>query len=305
MNEISLQKINILNHSILVRKLEVKNPRAGLFIAHGYAEHSGRYEHVMKFLKEQRVNTYALDQLGHGESSGVRGYVRKFSDYGDIFQKFVERQLKQIPNLPIFILGHSFGALVFADLLKRYPKAIDLGFTPSGIIFTSPFWWLKNRSLAKLTLGRVLSYLRPTFIMPSAIDPFILTHDRECALNYASDPLVIKGVNANWFRLAMEKQSELRESPFNQDWPILTLLAGDDRLSDSAVAVEIMKNLPSTKKEFKVYDNTYHEILNESEKDLVMKEIGDFITRVCLKSEKPVHANIERNNQSHPREQAL
>ncbi len=304
-DEIKRQKVQILNHSILVRKLELKDPWALLFLAHGYAEHSGRYEHVMQFMKEKGISSYALDHIGHGESSGPRGYIQKFEDYGDVFLKFIRMHLEKKPIRPIFILGHSFGGLVVADLLKRTEQASDLGFAPSGIIFTSPFWWLKNRSFPKLALGRVLSRLRPTFNFPSAIDPFVLTHDRECSLNYASDPLIVKGVNVRWFCLAMEKQSELREKSFVQDFPLLALLAGDDRLSDSVVALEMIKKTSSQQKEWKVYDRYYHEILNESGKELVMADIFGWMQRVCPSHGKTLEPTIDSDSNTRSMEQTL
>ncbi len=44
-------------------------PRALVFVSHGFAEHSGRYEHVARELvKALGVNVYAMDHEGHGLS---------------------------------------------------------------------------------------------------------------------------------------------------------------------------------------------------------------------------------------------
>jgi lysophospholipase len=303
MDQIKTDKISLLNHSIFVRKLSAAHPTAHLFIAHGYAEHSGRYEHVMRFAQEKGLNAYAFDQLGHGNSSGERGYVQRFSDYSDGFQHFVISQIKNGPELPIFILGHSFGALIIADLLKA--KAQSLGFIPAGLIFTSPFWWLKGRNLPKVALGQLLSLIRPRFNIPSAIDPFLLSHDRECCLRYAEDPLVVKSINANWFRLTMEKQRELREQPFVQDLPILTMVAGDDRLSDNTVAAEIFKNLPAQKKTYKVYRQFYHEILNESGKEQVLSDIWEWMKETLPNIGQPIDRSVEKTAKRRPAETSL
>ena len=44
--------------------------RAVVVIIHGYAEHSGRYDHVGAALAEAGLGAWALDHAGHGLSKG-------------------------------------------------------------------------------------------------------------------------------------------------------------------------------------------------------------------------------------------
>jgi len=47
--------------------------KASLVIAHGYAEHSGRYDDFAKYLASNGFSVYALDHRGHGKSDGFFG----------------------------------------------------------------------------------------------------------------------------------------------------------------------------------------------------------------------------------------
>ena len=50
-------------------------PRAIVLLAHGYAEHAGRYAHVAKRLTDAGYAVYAVDHWGHGNSDGEGGFV--------------------------------------------------------------------------------------------------------------------------------------------------------------------------------------------------------------------------------------
>jgi len=57
--------------------------RATIVIAHGLADHSGRYEHFAEFFARKGYLVYAYDHRGQGKSEGVRGHVSRFSQFYD------------------------------------------------------------------------------------------------------------------------------------------------------------------------------------------------------------------------------
>ena len=52
------------------------DPRAVILVAHGLAEHSGRYMNVVNHFVSLGYAVYSLDHLGHGRSEGRRVYVK-------------------------------------------------------------------------------------------------------------------------------------------------------------------------------------------------------------------------------------
>jgi len=81
--------------------------KAILMVAHGFAEHSGRYSHVAGYFVEKGYAVYALDHRGHGKSEGERVYVEQFSDYVDDLKTFYDIIRKENPGKKIFLVGHS------------------------------------------------------------------------------------------------------------------------------------------------------------------------------------------------------
>ena len=60
-----------------------REPERVFVIAHGFAEHSGRYEALGTWFAERACAVHAYDQRGHGRSDGSRNYVNSFADYQD------------------------------------------------------------------------------------------------------------------------------------------------------------------------------------------------------------------------------
>ena len=104
---------------------KVKEPKAMLQIFHGMAEHAGRYKDFAQYLNSQGFIVYASDHRGHGKTAGTieeLGYIGKdgfnatVEDKRLIFQKMKEEH----PELPMFLLGHSFGSFLAQEYIIRY-----------------------------------------------------------------------------------------------------------------------------------------------------------------------------------------
>src|SRR5437879_12521189 len=85
-------------------------PLASVVIVHGYGEHIGRYDETGRALAAAGFSVRGFDFRGHGQSAGVRGFCNRFSEYVDDLEAAVTRARAE--GLPVFLLGHSFGALV-------------------------------------------------------------------------------------------------------------------------------------------------------------------------------------------------
>lgn len=121
----------------------VENPRAIVQIAHGKAEHTGRYEEFAMALCNAGYSVYANDHLGHGNS--MNGHRGAFSDQGDGFV-FVQEDMLSLfdlaveenGSLPLILIGHSMGSVLaglFAEKWGQRLSALILLGTP----VTHPF----------------------------------------------------------------------------------------------------------------------------------------------------------------------
>ncbi|MFW6333886.1 MAG: alpha/beta hydrolase, partial [Desulfosalsimonas sp.] len=87
--------------------------RAGVVIAHGLGEHSGRYRSLAEIFTRSDILVTAFDHRGHGQSDGKRGHVNRFSDYILDLGRVTRQSSGDNPgSTPLFILGHSMGGLI-------------------------------------------------------------------------------------------------------------------------------------------------------------------------------------------------
>ena len=61
--------------TIAFRSLAPKKTTAVAILLHGYAEHGGRYEEMMRALSARGIASYAPDHRGHGQTADMLGYV--------------------------------------------------------------------------------------------------------------------------------------------------------------------------------------------------------------------------------------
>ena len=113
-------------------------PNGAVQIAHGMAEHSGRYEDFAKFLAKQGLAVYANDHRGHGMTAGALGKIGYFGDENgwdrvlEDMQELTGIIKKECPYAPVVLLGHSMGALLSVAYAQKYGGDIN-GLVLSGI----------------------------------------------------------------------------------------------------------------------------------------------------------------------------
>lgn len=111
------------------------SPRAVIQLLHGVGEHAGRYARLIEDLNAEGYIVYADDHRGHGRT-GMRQYggdASKLGRLGKGGMKAAEAACWQLtelirsenPDLPLILLGHSWGSFLAQMLLDEHPDAYD------------------------------------------------------------------------------------------------------------------------------------------------------------------------------------
>ena len=108
---------------------EADSPRAIVQIAHGLGEHARRYAVLAGELVAAGYSVYANDHRGHGQTGldqhgGDRSKLGRLGPGGlpatiDDVHQLTGILRERHPDLPIVLLGHSFGSLLAQILLNR------------------------------------------------------------------------------------------------------------------------------------------------------------------------------------------
>ena len=248
-------------------------PRAVVCLVHGMGEHSGRYVHVADRLTKAGYALFTFDIRGHGKSSGPRGHTPSYEALMKDIPSLLEVADKQFPQLPFFLYGHSLGGnLVLNYILRHQPQL-------KGVIVTDPWLRLAFEPPAfKVTLGKVMNKIWPSFSQSSGLDTKALSHDPHVVRAYENDPLVHDHISARMFIGIYQSGQWALEHASEFPLPLLLMQGGDDKI----ISVEAGREFTDKIKEnctLKIWDGLYHEIHNEPEKEEVFKYLIDWLDK--------------------------
>ena len=117
----------------------------------------------------------------------------------------------------------------------------------------------------------------PETPVPNSLSSLIC-RDQQVVTDYENDPLVLKETTLKLLiTVFIEGVAWLGQHLRNYAYPCLILHGGDDRIVDKASSEYLYDNISSKDKALKIYDDFFHEILNESGKDRVLSDIRNWI----------------------------
>ena len=242
-------------------------------LVHGMGEHHGRYRHVGAYLNSRGWNVITGDLPGWGSAPGKKGHIDTFSQYTDTVRRWTETALERAAGQPVFLLGHSMGGLIVTRFAEEYERKGEL----TGVILSSPCLKLRLKVPGwKAVLARLLDKTWPSLTMPNGVTPDMLTRDREVQRLYLGDPLIYPKVSVHWFQELQRAMGQAWEERHKLDVPMLVLQAGDDQLIDAEAVARFVSGLPASAL-FRLFPGMRHEVLNEPEKEEVMKRMADWM----------------------------
>lgn len=274
-------------------------------IVHGMAEYVERYEEFAQFLTDRHCAVTGEDHLGHGKSVGPDGTYGYFcaQDAATVVVRDVHRLKKMTqaayPDAPYFILGHSMGSFILRNYLCRYGS----GITGAVIMGTG------MQPGALVTASKVLAAVIGVFAGPKKVSRFLdraafgqfnkkisnprtqndwLTREKDRVDAYIADPLCGFVFTVNGFRTLAEliariqKPENLEKIP--KTLPVFMVSGSDDPVGEYGEgvrrAMRSMEEAGVKDIKLKLYEGDRHELLNETDREQVMKDIYDWMQSV-------------------------
>jgi alpha-beta hydrolase superfamily lysophospholipase len=253
-------------------------------IAHGMGEHSLRYAHVAEFLNQNGFHVYANDHRGHGRTAKGRESLGDFGKGGwnglvaDMVTLTHLARTRE-GRLPVVLLGHSMGSFA----AQQY--VLDNSALIAGLVLSG------SAAVDKLAIDPSQDADLTAFnrgFEPARTQHDWLSRDPAAVDAYEADPLCGFGIN----KTAMQ-----------------TMAAGASRLVDPAALAQIRKDLPIyifagdkdpinhglewlkpvaeryraagiANVSEKYYPEGRHEMLNETNRDEVMRDLVSWLQKI-------------------------
>lgn len=247
-------------------------PQALVAIAHGYGEHGARYAPMAERFVHQGIATYACDFRGHGRSPGPRGDISCFDTFVEDYAALVNSVQSEFNGRPLFLLGHSLGALFVAHYVLKHRPTIR------GLIFSSGA--LKIGEDVSPTLQRLswLLHMTVPWLPAVPIRPQLTSRIPDAVQRYANDPLNLHTrmrVRTGYQILVATRAFEARAAEITA--PVLFLHGTEDKLTDPEGSRACHTAVGSADKTLKLYDGAYHEMLHDVNSDEFLDDITAWI----------------------------
>jgi lysophospholipase len=215
---------------------------------------------------------YAPDLRGFGHYSGRKGHVVNFDEYNEDIANLVNQVKDQFPGRIIYLFGASLGGLLVIRYIVTYPKDVD------GIILSCP------AVSEKLPIGKgtriaasLLSLLNAKIYFDNGVDIDYLSHDPNVVKRHKDDPLRFDKVTPRFAHSGFKSVKEGWDAASIITLPSLMLQAGDDHLVDADKNKIWFETLASEDKTWILYDDFYHEVFEEPEKERVLNDIYSWL----------------------------
>lgn len=242
-------------------------PRGVVQLLHGVGEHAGRYTHVIEALTDAGFVVYADDHRGHGRT-GMRQHgdarrLGRLGPGGHVAAVAAVRRLSGIiraerPDLPLILLGHSWGSFLAQMLLDLDPDAYA-----AVILSGSALRW--PGSLNSGDLNRRWAGPDANGLEWLSTDPAVASAFHADPLTTATPLLRLFGP-LNAVRLFGRPRRGLREAA-GHDIPVLLMVGRDDSVGGPR-AVHRLAHAYRTRSGLDdvttlVYPGARHEIFND------------------------------------------
>ena len=260
-----------LYHSIW----DVANPKATILIVHGYAEHIERYHPEAAIFNAAGYRVVGYDHRAHGRSDGADGYMDTFEELCLDLQEVI-RYLN--PDTPLYIYGHSVGALVSLKYLLDVAQDSDTNI--EGFLFTGAALKVAedlSPLLQKFSslLGRLVPRLK-TIRLP--IDG--ISKVPEVQADYENDPYNYRGgIYASSGYQILKATKEISARLEEVTYPFLAMHGGDDSLIEKEGSINLFEKASSIDKELKIWEGLGHEITRSYSQEQVLGQMISWLNQ--------------------------
>jgi alpha-beta hydrolase superfamily lysophospholipase len=283
------------------RWLPEEKPRALVQIAHGLAEHGGRYARFAAALNAEGFGAYASDHRGHGPACPAPdlghfddedGWAKVVVDLWTFNRRIAEEQ----PGVPIVFLGHSMGSFLGRFFVAEHSDALA-GAAFSGSNGKPPTMAAVGRLIARIErlrfgprgksglLNRLMfgEFNRPFEPArtpvdwlsrdPAEVDAYVA--DSRCGFPFSTE----LGVELLDALATLARPASL--APIRKDLPIYVFSGEKDPVSANVQGlIADLKAAGFARLTTRIYPGARHETLNETNRDEVTRDFVGWLDEI-------------------------
>lgn len=259
-------------------------PRTALVIAHGMAEHAGRYADFARWLALRNIAVITFNHRGHGPAclpdqlghySDTDGWRKVVDDLNRVLLDARER----FPGTPLTLLGHSMGSFIAQSCAQQHPESMDALILSATNRIHRPQLWAsraliggicrlhgshhRSPTIARMTFGKFNRLFRP-----NRTDCDWLSRDTAQVDGYVSDPLCGFECTTGLWHDFIQGMLAIEPSRWRKDLPVHLFSGSDDPVGEMGKGVtrhfQNIRNAGVRKTSLRLFEGGRHEMLNET-----------------------------------------
>lgn len=246
------------------------DPAAIMLIVPGFNSHSAYFDWAAEQLASLGVASFAVDLRGRGKSDGERFYVEAFDEYVSDVEGLMAVARTEYPSPPIFVLGHSAGGVVACAFALQHQDHL------AGLVCESFAFQVPSPDFV-LAVLKGISHLAPHAHV-LALKNRDFSRDPEVVARMDADPLIANETQPTRTVAQMVKADERLKRDFPSfRLPVLILHGTKDVVTRPEGSQYFFDHAGSADKTLKLYDGHVHDLLNDIDREIVMRDIADWL----------------------------
>jgi alpha-beta hydrolase superfamily lysophospholipase len=251
------------------------NPVANVFAVHGLGGHCLWFDKAAQLFNANDISFFSFDLPGFGQSKFPKGQISSYKIWLETTHDVLTKYLMNFFVMsPVFILGHSLGALL-AILLSEKVKANGWILSVPGFEGSKQCFPFKDFILPVLMKSVFKS--NENVILP--FGPDVLTKNKETQTALKMDPMRVINLSADVYKHVFFLSLKAKNSPHLINAPVLMLTAGNDVVCSNEVMESFFENIQFPDKSKKSYTDSYHDLFVEDKLELVVRDVSDWIKK--------------------------
>ena len=277
--------------------------KAVVHIAHGMAEHAGRYERLAEILTENGFVVFANDYRGHGKTASSSTDIGHFADQ-DGWQRIL-KDIEEIARLErneffghrIILFGHSLGSLVAQHMATR--DVFDAVAMSGANGLVSPLvhvgkliakierWRLGKRGKSELINSLTFDAFNKPF-RPNRTSFDWLSRDEAEVDKYIADPMCGFLCSTQLWLDVLDAITEAAKPEFRtrvpKQLPMYLFSGSRDTANEegrgSTALAEYYRSHGMEKVSYRIFPQARHETLNELNREEVTEHLVDWMNAI-------------------------
>lgn len=269
----SLKIAGDLERHVTVRTIVPPRPRALVVYTHGFLDNHRNHQRLYQALMRKGFAVATWDVLGHGTSYEMRGYVKSFDEYVVALNAVRQHAATKVPaGTPVYLLGHSLGALITLRAAEVAPAGI------AGTAVLAPFLEPKMSPVRKFlnSLSAPMDHIFPKLETPHGVTNEQMFRDPRILAERRTDPYFFPKITVHLFRQMQAGSAACFRDQSKLTGPLLFLVAGDELIVERKATDAFYAKLKGDKT-YQLFPESRHEMHSDHGREAVLDALTSWL----------------------------